>query len=254
MDFDFTKCSLTDDEEPLASLPPMQRLQQEVVIIQPLNVLQTFSGKRGEEAGKFIHHFEQVADYNRWSIVERYCRLPMHLRRAAKDWFSTHYQSQSDAKDWRKTLGEMKRVFPSDKNLERERRLALREQRPGEELSKFYWSMKKLCEQVNPTMSDFEKRDRLINAMASPYNTLVALQSPSSCKELEDIINKIATVDDFRPQQPLSGLTEWEKGDTLEKLDIGFNAHKRWLERNENYQEARERILGQREQNVQLPW
>lgn len=250
---DFANCSLSDQGDHFAPqlAPPVQHIKQEVVVVQPLPVSQKFSGRRGEEVGSFIKHFEQVATCNRWDNAARYTHLPMHLQGAAKDWFTTHYKQPPHANDWRETVLELRRAFPANTALELERRLALREQGPGEDLNSFYWSMKKLCEQVNPGMPDSEKRDRIIRAMAAPFNCLVAMRQPKSCEELEEIVGTLISLKDCYPQQLLPGPSS-EARQRADMPMVGPLTVERWHVRNKQYQDARERIVGKRETTA--PW
>lgn len=240
----YSEDSVLSPSKSLASamdVNPLAPELQEIRVRPNIVFSHTFSGTTEENAADFLKRFNIVANLNGWSEPIRKQQFQVALTGVALKWHTDYWAEHSNA-TWGQLEKHFRNAFPHFNRCKLERELVNREQGKNEDLNSYYYNMKDLCRKFDPNMKDSEIVRRITTGMRQPYNNLIRIQRPSTTEELRVYVQALVA----------SEAEDMDKYGRQKQSSLPAAFEAKHAAKKEQYQQARERIIGEREEEWPL--
>lgn len=139
----------------------------------------------------FLQNYEHTAILNNWNENYKLCYLSQYLLGQAQTWLQI-FALRNPTADWSATVEALKKEFSYSSFIsEAKLKLRYRRQQTGENVMVYLREILKLCDLVDPKMSDDLRRDQVEQGLSPTYAYQVKLKQPQTFDELQTFLKTI---------------------------------------------------------------
>lgn len=144
-----------------------------------------------DDLPSFLQNYNQTAILNNWDDNYKLCYLSQYLRGQAQTWLQIFALRNQNA-DWSATIEALKKEFSFSSSIsEAKLKLRYRRQQPGENVMVYLREILRLCDLVDPMMSQDLRREHFEQGLLPTYAYQVKLKQPKNFEEVQDLIKTI---------------------------------------------------------------
>ncbi|RWS10281.1 hypothetical protein B4U79_19003, partial [Dinothrombium tinctorium] len=128
-------------------------------------------------------------------------RVPRFLRDIALNWYTFSVQKNPLlATNWRLLKSELVKAFSPDDftyKMNIDAKLRKRTQSENEPFRSYFYDIMKLCARLNPSMTEEEKKGRLLNGIKPLLYQQIAANMPKTCDDILQKVQSIESINDI---------------------------------------------------------
>ena len=166
-----------------------------------------YDGK--DDVEDYLNHFTYISNCNNWDPNLQRMRLPAHLRGVAELWY-TEFTKQYKDKNGSLTGLTIDEIYAGlrdafrPKNYQSMTQTALicRHQGLGESVADYYYDIMRLCNKMNPNMTEGEKLTHVMRGLKSGMLEKVLVLEPKNCLDLLGKLRSIEEAEFMSSQRP----------------------------------------------------
>ncbi|RWS03936.1 pol polyprotein-like protein [Dinothrombium tinctorium] len=160
--------------------------------------IRNFYGLPSECVRDFIESIELWQVSSGMSNESTARRVPRFLKGVAQDWYTLTMQKMPEiSNNWELLKNELLKSFSLDEfnyKMNIEYKLRNRIQLENEPFRNYYIDVMKLCNRINPNMSDEERKSKILNGLRADLYQQIAASIPNTCEEFFQKIQSIESV------------------------------------------------------------
>ena len=147
-----------------------------------------------EDIDEYLDHFQYIAKCNNWSDRMQLNRLPIYLKGTAELWFRDFSRTSGENLTITQVCDGLREAF-RQKNYRsiNQNLLTYRYQGLTEPVHKYFYDIVRLCNRVNPSMSEEEKITHILRGLKSSILEKALILEPKNCK---DLLNKVRSIEE----------------------------------------------------------
>lgn len=158
---------------------------QPIILQQPVQQIRNpsvFHGEPGQDPNKWLTEYDRVAKFNKWDELFSLANVYFFLDGTAREWFENNEELLTS---WEQFKAELTRTFGDSRRARKraDEELKGRAQQHGESTQSYIQSVLKLCQQVNPEMTESEKVSHLMKGISEDFYQALLTKELTTTKD-----------------------------------------------------------------------